>query len=504
MAVSMIRPQYLHHNLSEEVLHWFDIQFSPSTFHGRLQIGRRRNDGYGVQRLFMGERDAVRDFLKGMHVSSKLDYYIMANMVSGVERKVDGLFSLHNIVIDIDCHAEDANLYWVKEALEKLLFHLENDRSDRVPSPTSVVWTGRGAQLWWAIKPVHMKCRPFYDEVKDFYIKELRDLILEYGEHDEDFRDIQVDSTSSKNVVGYFRLPGSINTTADTKVEFEFCKVAEPYILQDLVAQMKACKKDDVDYNAQLGQSGKSPPSDTADFSGQYLESDIYILRNYHTFGFFRMRQLIQLRILRDNQAGEETRNNFCFIAYNAMLPALGHERAWDKLLAFNKGFKTPMEEKELERVIVSAKEKNGYRYSNEKMIEFLEITPEEQMKIGLFSPIGPFEPMTRLSTHPSRQQSRRLAKDDRNQKIINMSAAGETGKAIAQQLGISEDTVTAVLRAAGASPKVKRDEKVLQMLREGKSEQEIALAVGCSDRTVRRIASKNRDGQKSEKWPYI
>jgi len=504
MAVSMIRPQYLHHNLSEEVLRWFDIQFSPSTFHGRLQIGRRRNDGYGVQRLFMGERDAVRAFLKDMHVSSKLDYYIMANMVSGVERKVDGLFSLHNIVIDIDCHVEDANLYWVRETLEKLLFHLENDRSDRVPSPTSIVWTGRGAQLWWAIKPVYMKCRPFYDEVKDFYIKELKDLILEYGEHDEDFRDIQVDSTSSKNVVGYFRLPGSINTTVDAEVELGFCKVVKPYTLQDLVAQMKACKKDDVDYNAQLGQRGKSPPSVTADFSGQYLESDIYILRNYHTFGFFRMRQLIQLRILRDNQAGEETRNNFCFIAYNAMLPALGHERAWDKLLAFNKGFKTPMEEKELERVIVSAKEKNGYRYSNEKMIEFLEITPEEQMKIGLFSPIGPFEPMTRLSTHPSRQQSRRLAKDDRNQKIINMSEAGETGKAIALQLGISEDTVTAVLRAAGVSPKVKRDEKVLQMLEEGKSEQEISLAVGCSSRTIRRIASKNRDGQKSEKRPYI
>lgn len=504
MVDTMVRPQFLHHNLSDDVLHWFDLQFSPSTFHGRLQIGRRKNDGYGVQKLFMGERDAVRDFLKDMHVSGKLDYYIMANMVSGVERKVDGLFSLHNIVIDIDCHIEDANLYWTREKLEQLLYHLEHDRSDRVPSPTSIVWTGRGAQLWWAIKPVHMKCRPFYDEVKDFYIRELKDLILEYGEHDEEFRDFQVDSTSSKNVVGYFRLPGSINTTVDTEVELKVCKEDEPYTLQDLVAQVKACKKEDMDYNAHLRSEGKRPPPATADFSGQYLESDIYILRNYHTFSFFRMRQLIQLRILRDNQVGEETRNNFCFIAYNAMLPTLGHERAWDKLLAFNKGFKTPMEEKELERVIVSAKEKNGYRYSNEKMIEFLEITPEEQMKIGLYSPIGPFEPMARLSTHPSRQQSRKLAKDDRNQKIISMSEAGKTGKSIAQKLGISEDTVTAVLKAAGVSSKGKRDERVLQMLEEGKSEQEIALAIGCSDRTVRRIVAKKRDGQKSEKWTYI
>ena len=500
MAVSMICPQYLHRNLSEDVIHWFDIQFSPSTFHGRLQVGRRRNDGYGVQKLFMGERDAVRNFLKDMHVSSKLDYYIMANMVSGVERKVDGLFSLHNIVIDIDCHVEEANAYWTREMLERLLFHLENDRADRVPSPTSVVWTGRGAQLWWAIRPVHMKCRPFYDEVKDFYIGELKDLISEYGEHDEDFRDFQVDSTSSKNIVGYFRLPGSINTAVDTKVELKFCKEDEPYILQDLVSMMKTCKKEDIDYSRKVNRgAGKEVPV-SADFSGQYLESDIYILRNYHTFGFFRMRQLIQLRILRDNQVGEETRNNFCFIAYNAMLPALGHERAWDKLLAFNKGFKTPMEEKELERVIVSAKEKNGYRYSNEKMVEFLGITPEEQMKIGLYSPIGPFEPMTRLSTHPSRQQSRKLAKDDRNRKIVDMSAAGQTGKFIAQQLGISEDTVTAILRAAGVSPRQEKERRVLQMLNEGKTEQEVAKQLGCSDRTVRRIVSKKRSGQKSEK----
>ena len=320
------------------------------------------------------------------------------------------------------------------------------------------------------------------------------------GEHDEEFCDFQVDSTSSKNIEGYILFPGSINTAVDTKVELKFCKEDEPYILQDLVSMIKTCKKEDIDYSRKVNRgAGKEVPV-SADFSGQYLESDIYILRNYHTFGFFRMRQLIQLRILRDNQVGEETRNNFCFIAYNAMLPALGHERAWDKLLAFNKGFKTPMEEKELERVIVSAKEKNGYRYSNEKMVEFLGITPEEQMKIGLYSPIGPFEPMTRLSTHPSRQQSRKLAKDDRNRKIIDMSAAGQTGKFIAQQLGISEDTVTAILRAAGVSPRQEKERRVLQMLNEGKTEQEVAKQLGCSDRTVRRIVSKKRNGQKSEK----
>ena len=93
-------------NLDESVLSWYDVHFPASSFHGRIYIGRRKDDGFGVQRLFLGEREAVRQFLEDMHVSEKLDYYITANTVNGVERNLEGLFSLDNIVLDIDCHSE--------------------------------------------------------------------------------------------------------------------------------------------------------------------------------------------------------------------------------------------------------------------------------------------------------------------------------------------------------------------------------------------------------------
>ena len=79
-------------NLDESVLSWYDIHFPASSFHGRIHIGRMKDDGFGVQKLYLGEREAVREFLEGMHVSEKLDYYITANTVNGVERILRGCF----------------------------------------------------------------------------------------------------------------------------------------------------------------------------------------------------------------------------------------------------------------------------------------------------------------------------------------------------------------------------------------------------------------------------
>lgn len=42
MAVSTVRPQYLHHNLSEDVIHWFDVQFPPLRFTAVCRLGEEK------------------------------------------------------------------------------------------------------------------------------------------------------------------------------------------------------------------------------------------------------------------------------------------------------------------------------------------------------------------------------------------------------------------------------------------------------------------------------
>ena len=469
-------------NLDESVLSWFDIHFPASSFHGRIHIGMRKDDGYGVRKLFCGDRETVRAFLSEMHVSSKFDYYITANTVNGVERNLNGLFSLDNIVLDLDCHDEDV-LSW-KEQILPLIWRFKHD--EVVPIPNSIVKTGRGLQFWWHIKPVYVKCKPYFEEVRDFLMSRIRDLLAEYS----DFEIFHLDSSASHNLVGYYRLPGTVNTKTGTHVEFELLRTEE-YLLQDLVAWVKLEKSQ---MPAKEHEMPFPVPAD--DFSGRYLASDIRLLRDYHTLGFFRTRQLIQLRILRDNDIGSETRNNLCFMVYNAMLPALGHEKAFQKLMDYNQGFKQPMTEHELEGVICSARDKNGYRYTNEKMIEFLEVTPEEQKAIGLWKPSEPFNPLTRISSHPSRREAARTAREDRDAKVLALANSGQKITAIAQELGIDRNTVSAILKKRGFN----KHQRVYEMLDAGWSIAQISEKTGLCSKTVRKIEK----GKNAEKMTYI
>ena len=470
-------------NLDESVLSWYDVHFPASSFHGRIHIGRMKDDGFGVQKLFLGEREAVRQFLEDMHVSEKLDYYITANTVNGVERNLEGLFSLDNIVLDIDCHNE-VDEGWQEQILP-LIWRFKHD--EVVPAPNSIVRTGRGIQFWWHIRPVYVKCKPYFVEVRNFLISRINDFLTEYNE----FSAFHVDNTASNNLVGYYRLPGTYNTKAGVQVEFEILR-EEEYLLQDMTAWMELERSQE----AKEPAASAPPPPAADDFSGKYLASDIRILRDFHTLGFFRTRQLIQLRIIRDNDVGSETRNNLCFMVYNAMLPALGHERAFEKLMDFNQGFKAPMTEHELEGVICSARDKGGYRYTNEKMIEFLEITPEEQKAIGLWIPTEPFDPMTRISTHPSRKAAARTAKEDRNAKVLALANKGYKIGAIAEEMQITRQTVSSILSKAGFD----RHKLVADALNSGKNFEEAAKENGLSVFTAKKIARE----QNVKKVAYI
>ena len=42
MSTGAVRQQYRHNHIQPEALAWFERHFPPSTFHGRIQIGRRK------------------------------------------------------------------------------------------------------------------------------------------------------------------------------------------------------------------------------------------------------------------------------------------------------------------------------------------------------------------------------------------------------------------------------------------------------------------------------
>ncbi len=464
-----LRAVYCKRTLPCSALNWFDLHFRESSFRGRLFIGRRSNES--VLRLYVADREGVRSFLDEMYVSQNVDYYITANMVSGIERRLDGLFALCNIVIDVDCHDG------CEVDVEPFLWRLRHD--EVFPSPNSVVKTGRGVQLWWALEPLHAKCAPYYAEARDCLLRVLGGFLSEYR---EEFGRFSADSSSSRNLVGYYRLPGTFNTKAGAMAEAEIWR-DEPYVLQELVRWAKGVKSE----HPAAAPSVPEPESDA--FAGRYQASDVRLLRSIHTLAFFRMRQLVRLRLLRDREIGQETRNNLCFIAYNTLLPAMGHEKSFEKLKEFNAGFREPMTEKQLEGVICSARDKGGYRYSNRKLIEFLGLTAWEQEQIGLWEPATPYSPVTHVSAHPGRRAAARLAKEDRDKKILALAKQGLKQPAIASELGITRQTVAAVLRREGFD----RRQEVLSLFDSGKTVPEISELCGLCPSTIQKIRkSKN------------
>lgn len=491
-----IMAQKRHRHLPSPALAWFRLHFRESGFNGRFQIGFRRPDSSSILPLTTQPIDKLPDFVESAHFSRRLDYYITANSVAGVQRRKEGLFSLHNIVIDIDLHVKDElpdsedaqegeRMFFNEEPLHAFLSRLRDSVSaeDGFPSPTSVVWTGRGLQLWWAVVPMSGKCLPWYEEVRDTLILRVRDLI---EENSSELGDLRVDSSASRNAVGYFRLPGTVNSHSQTMVKAEIWTETQ-YDTHELIKWAKQYKSERVE-----DEENVNVCTDTDPFS--YSDVEVRILKNVFTTAFFRVRQMIRLRAIRDDRIGDETRNNMCLIVFNAMLLSCGEAKAWEKVLAFNAGFKKPMEERELHNSLDTSVKKGGYRYKNETVISFLGVTETEQEQIGLY-PGGSSFP--RLSQHPSRTAARKLAKQHRNDRISELSMSGKKNKEIAAELGIALNTVTTVLGARRP-----RREEAWVMKRDGFGKDEIAEKLGVSVRTVERYLGAEPAQQPSPAGP--
>lgn len=488
-----VRTQYLHSTLPETARKWFDLHYQQSGFDGRFQVGYRREGESAIFPLNTLPLLEMEKFLTAMHVSSHMDYYITANSVSGVRRLKDSLFSLHNIVLDIDAHREPDTGYFTRsDIMDDFLFSLKKDvlSDDGFPSPNSIVWTGRGLQLWWAIIPMSYKCLPWYQEICDALISRISQLLSD----DENLKPLSVDAAASTNTVGYFRLPGTINTRSSTRVVAEIWQT-EQHDTHDMIKWAKKWRASRIEIPC-------APLSKDDDFISKYSDAEVFILRDIHTTAFFRLRQLVQLRILRDNDIGEETRNNMCFMVYNSMLPAVGHQKAWDKLIEFNKGFKVPMTEKELHQTIDTTTKKGGYRYTNARLIEFLSITPDEQAAIGMYAPAQPYTPLTQVSGHPSRKAAAKLKKDVRNERIKTLASSGKSVPEIAAELEVSEPTIRSVLNVKARKARI-RDE-VLAMFNRGAKVEVIAEELKVSRTTVWRLTKNINHVSKSKNLSYI
>lgn len=447
------------------VFDFFSLHFPDSGFDGRLQIGCKRADSSSLIPAMTFDYSNWNSALENFVFYRSMDYYVSVNSVSGVLRQCESLFSLHNFVIDLDCHDLEYSSS-MGELCEDLLWRLEHDLFGTViTKPTSVVFTGRGLQLWWAIEGISGKFISFFRELLDFYILSIKECLN--SSILDDFSMFQVDEVASKNVVGYFRIPGTTNTKVNTMVTY--FSSGQRYVLMDLFHLMKEWKED-VAENETLDQSEGHkvkflPVSDQLFF----LEK--------------RVSAIFKLRDLRDYEIGCEQRNNFTFMLYNSLVPYCGHVTSFEKLKGFNSGFKEPLTEHELNGVIVTAKKKGGYQYTHESFVDFFGITSEEAALIGFEA-----DSLTRINKKGQNKVQVLVRKNARNAEILRLFQEGYSILKISRTLKVSAPTISKVLKENDRKVVSYTKEDILQLYHSGLKSKEIAEKYHCSDRTVRRV----------------
>jgi transposase-like protein len=257
---------------------------------------------------------------------------------------------------------------------------------------------------------------------------------------------LSIDRSASVRLAGLFRLPFTYNTKTGRRNSahirnhnrYDLRKMLDRYV----PAEYNPHKSQKPRHWAAAEESSVVPVQEYVPLA----DLDAEVLKGGKTAMARRVQQLVRLRALRNAPMGQEMRDRFCFTVYCALLADYEQEEAWNRLLAFNLGFKQPLPYPALKQMMSSASEKK-YRLTNEWIIGELEITEEEQQNIGLSR--ASETRSERMSRNYTRDLIRNSLRENRDKLIVSLFSQGKNKSEIARELGISWGTVAKVIQNA-------------------------------------------------------
>lgn len=390
---------------------FFALHYPEADFNGSIHLWAKRHNSNNMYRVWYGLPGEISGKLSRDNISSrKKDYYITANTVCSGARRSDSLFSLNNIVIDLDNHSNDlSGIDFQFEAIKDIYRDLFNLYGYYIPN--SIVKTGRGFQLWFAVEQISYKLREVWTELTEEILKQTEQILKDYPV----LGGLSVDTGASKNASGLFRLPISFNSKSRTRADFEILHDVPLDALQEVRAIRSSREAKVVKFRPVVESSG-------------YKQAE------------FRESAIIRLIKSRQDKGQIIERDNFLFCIFCIWGNVIqDDEEILYKVLQANKLFETPFTEREIRSALYTAFKKR-YRLRNESIVDRLNITPEEQTDIGLLS--------------GGREYQRRQARErkiERDKKILNLYKSGATQEEIARDLNISRRTVCNVLMRQNA-----------------------------------------------------
>lgn len=388
------------------------------------------------------------------------------------------LFTLDNIVIDIDNHdipAED-----VKREVDRLIYWLRSDEYQySMLSCYDIVRSGRGCHLWvhldtmYAGKPEWTTNRnmDLYKAVAERLADILRKIIKE--------EQIALDVDFKASVSPYFliRVPFTYNQKTGVKSSVEYGNYYR-YTQSDLEEWLE----ETAEWEVPKEQTAPKKPKVAATEQEQGQKEYAVYCEPNEKFRSLDKKQMLFIEWLVKECNGDVTgrRNNLIWVYYNQCCAVLGdRKQALARTLRLNSSFKQPQSENEIRQEIKSVDKVGYYPLTQLKFLENIEATPEERKEWRVFS------------ARDKERENARTAKEQRDSDILEYHSLGLTIKQIAERLNICEKTVKNVLKRKNPNEKAERDTMVLSMYKQGMSISDISSDTGLSYKTVKSIIEK-------------
>ena len=354
------------------------------------------------------------------------DQYITSNgFFKSSTWQLGNLQSYMNIVLDFDWHCQGISPDVMEELYSHFWYWFEGEAiyDAELPTPNTIVMTGRGIQMWYALESCAVDLGMLVKQLTGILLERWGNFFSSYGL----LENLRPDYSASMRPNGLFRLPGSYNSKIKKFGSFVIVHhdVWEIHELQD------ALGAPDI-----RSASADKPTGPAGDHMGKCKKSGGKKKKRKPVAS--RVRKLILLaRIRAENGTYLGCRDMLCHIIYCvARFCGFGDENSYKIAEYVNRLFPQPLDVAEF-RASLSSSRKYVYRYSNKTVVAKLGITQEESRLTGFYP----------WSQEEQEKLERKAKKEVRDRQILELCSSGDYSKKdIAAMVGCCIKTIYNVL----------------------------------------------------------
>lgn len=287
------------------------------------------------------------------------DVFFSQNTFYRKARRIETIRQLRALYVDIDFYLFNYDPDWILGKLE-LEFYRQT-----IPEPNMIIFSGQGIVLIWSIEPVPYKALPLWQAIQNYLVEQLKPL---------------GGDPKAADAARIFRIAGSVSSKNGREVKVQY-RHDYKYTLRDIQH----------DYLPQLTpKREKAKPG---------RKPKIVQLFNIYSLHHARVKDIVKLIELRHGECDGQREVMLFLYRYWTCCFTQDPSEALQQTLEINRLFTHPLSEREATKATASAEKAweaksdkdaderakamgypgAGYRISNAKLIDWLDITEDEQ-----------------------------------------------------------------------------------------------------------------------------